>query len=123
MVDTNIYVAKPARRDMKKLTKKEQQRVADAVNDLVSETIPRGVEKLKGHPAYFRLRVGNFRVIYHLKSDWNTIIILVIRDRKDAFKGLDTLDAKLADALVQVADTILEFSVYDGCVYPQRSAE
>ena len=47
-------------------------------------------------------------MIYAVRSESNSVIVLVVRDRKDAFRGLHKLDAKLANALIFVADNLLE---------------
>jgi mRNA-degrading endonuclease RelE of RelBE toxin-antitoxin system len=67
---------------------------------------PRGVEKLQGHPRFYRITVGkSHRLIYHILRE-KLIIVLLIRDRKDAYKAIDDLDGKLEVALLHIEDVV-----------------
>lgn len=48
--------------------------------------MPLGVVKLKGSNNFYRLRVGDYRIIYTIERDRLLILILKIGDRKDVFK-------------------------------------
>ena len=48
---------------------------------------PHGYEKLKGIEA-FRLRVGNYRVIYEIHENIVTVVIIDIGDRKEIYRRL-----------------------------------
>lgn len=57
---------------LKKLDRNTQVRVIKAINDL-----PLGdIKKLQGSYEYYRLRVGNFRIIFS-KNDKNLIILII----------------------------------------------
>ena len=109
-----MHVANPAAREIKKLTKTAQAQVITAINGLAHNPTPNGIEKLQARPGFFRLRSGDFRIIYHVKRDSKLVVILVVRDRKDAIKGLEDLDGKLAIALTHAAGTILHRSAVQG---------
>ena len=56
------------------------------------------IEKIKTEPKFFRMKIGNFRVIYYpLTSE--RVVLLLIRDRKKSYLGLGNLDTRLATAL------------------------
>lgn len=115
MPTCTVHVSKSARREIKKLTKQAQVQVVGALDKLAVKPLPPGVEKLKSNPGFFRIRSGDFRIIYALlPSPSQVIVVLVVRDRKDAFKGLEELDQKLAFALVEVAGTLLERTAVQG---------
>ena len=81
-----------AARDFKKLAKTNRAmavKIKDAIADLAEEPRPRGVETLSGtNPAFQRIRVGNFRVIYEIKE--NELLVWVVRlgDRKEIYRFL-----------------------------------
>lgn len=56
------------------------------------------IEKIKGHPSFFRIKGRDMRVIYHPLTA-SRIVVLVIRDRKEAYRGLGGLNNKLEAAL------------------------
>jgi mRNA interferase RelE/StbE len=110
-----VHVSKSARREIKKLTRQAQIQVVEALDKLAAMPLPPGVEKLQSNPGFFRVRSGDFRIIYALLSTpSHLVVVLVVRDRKDAFKGLEKLDQKLASALVEVAGTLLEQTATQG---------
>lgn len=114
MSDYVVHIASPAAREIKKLIRQAQVQVTRTLEKLADNPRPHGAEKLRSRPSYYRIRSGDFRLIYAVRDDVAAVIVLVVRDRKDAFKGLEELDAKLADALVKVADSILEQAAIHG---------
>lgn len=114
MTHYRVVVANPAKRDIKKLPEGARALLIEALEGLVSTPRPSGAEKLKANPVFLRIRKGNYRVIYAVRDVEQLVIVVVVRDRKDAFKGLDGLDGKLAEALLKVADHILERAVTPG---------
>nr|DAP79952.1 MAG TPA: Cytotoxic translational repressor [Caudoviricetes sp.] len=69
----NIIIKKPAKKFIEKLPKNDKQRIMDAIGKL-----PDGdnIKKLKGHDYIYRLRVGNFRILYTVND--NELIVVVI---------------------------------------------
>lgn len=99
-----IHISPAAKREIKKLTKQAQKVIIEALQGLAACPRPRGVEKITDRPDFLRIPAGrNHRIIYHIRGN-NLVIVLVVRDRKDAYKGLDALDAKLAAAISAIAE-------------------
>lgn len=48
---------------------------------------PHGYEKLKGVEAY-RIRAGNYRIIYEIHESIITVIVIDIGDRKEIYRRL-----------------------------------
>lgn len=92
-----IVLAPAAVRDLRGLDRSVQKSVVALLDRLATDPRPPGAEKLRGHASFWRVRTGNYRVIYHIEDE-RLIVVLVIRDRKDVYRTLDTLDAKLAAA-------------------------
>lgn len=102
-----VQLGKAAVRELKRLDRPTQAHIVAALNELRSDPRPPGVEKLGGRPpspAFWRLRIGDYRVVYAIpKPDF--VIVTVIRHRRDAYQGLKNLDAKLAHAVRQLGET------------------
>ena len=65
---------------IKKIDSKDALRIADTIEQVVKGKLNNlNIKKLKGHKDVFRVRVGNYRVIYKQKS--NNIAILHIAHR------------------------------------------
>ena len=80
-----IELTASATKQYNDLPKTEIDRISRAIDDLETNPRPVGFLKLKGEEAY-RIRVGNYRIIYEIYD--NTLLVLVIRimHRKDAYK-------------------------------------
>lgn len=105
MPSAEIIFAPAAEREIKKLTKERQKDVFAALRRLQDGSETLEIEKIKGHPSFFRIKAGSeMRVIYHPLTA-NRMVVLVIRDRKEAYRGLGDLGGKLQAAL-QRAETV-----------------
>ena len=80
------YVLTPhAKRDMERLPVEVQRRIYAALDRLVDDIRACNVRKLEGHRDEFRLRVGNFRVLFGIDSPRRTYVVHQVTDRKDAY--------------------------------------
>lgn len=72
--------------DLKKIDRQNLARIIQAVEALSVEPYPKNALKLRGHEGLYRLRIGNYRVIYEPRLEEGVIIIHYIRHRKDAYR-------------------------------------
>ena len=95
----DIYFSSSAEKDMRRLDPVTQKRIFAALKQMETDPRPRGVEKIKGYPDLLRVRVGDFRIIYHI-HDERVIIVLLVKDRKHVYEthGLQALQTRLARA-------------------------
>lgn len=88
-----VELTKSAAKEIKKLQRDDQKRVVKALGDLRSTPRPRGVEKLKENPSFYRIKVGrDLRIVYLVADEERLVVIALIRDRKDAYRGIADLD-------------------------------
>lgn len=71
-------------KQLNKLPKADKARVNAATELLKLNPIPPAAKKLKDRPGY-RIRVGNYRVIYHFEKSEIQILILKISHRKNVY--------------------------------------
>lgn len=62
-----------------------QERLENAIEDLAMEPRPSGCKKLKATPNGWRIRVGDYRVIYSIDDKKREVTVVDIFDRKDAY--------------------------------------
>ena len=74
------------RKDLRSLPHHEVARVVSAVADLASNPQPHGSQKLSGSERTYRIRVGDYRVIYEVFADSRVIEIQRVRHRKDVYR-------------------------------------
>ena len=60
--------------------------IRDAIVQLGHNPLPRNTKKMRDAPDYYRLRIGQYRVVYHFKKRIEIITIIKIRHRKDVYK-------------------------------------
>lgn len=75
-------------RDLKKLPKAASRRLATSIEALAEDPRPSGAKKLqgKGTHVFYRLRVGDYRVIYQVHDDVVLVLIVHIADRKEIYR-------------------------------------
>ena len=81
-----IEFAKPAVKQFQDLPRDAQERIAPHINALAETPRPRGVKKLKGQDDQYRIRVGDYRVIYTIQDERLIVLVIRIADRKDAYR-------------------------------------
>ena len=62
------------------------QRIVRALEALSHEPFPRGAVKLKGEEAIFRIRVGDYRILYEVHRDRSIIVIADIDHRSHVYQ-------------------------------------
>jgi len=81
-----IVFAKSAQKDLEDLPKTEIQKILSKIEKLSSHPYPHGYTKIKGHSNLFRIRVGNYRVVYSVYKEEVIIDIVRISHRKDVYR-------------------------------------
>ncbi|MFG6474755.1 type II toxin-antitoxin system RelE/ParE family toxin [Microbacterium sp. P06] len=74
-----------AARDVKKLPRPARDRVLSAIGQLSAEPRPPGAKKLVGEKTAWRIRVGDYRVIYDILDDLLTVTVVRAGHRRDVY--------------------------------------
>ena len=74
------------RKDIRSLPRQEVTRVVAAVGLLADDPLPHGSQKLSGSERTYRIRVGDYRIIYEVFSDSHVIEVQRVRHRKDVYR-------------------------------------
>lgn len=82
----SVQLGRSAAHELRRLPAQVVRRVARAIDRLPANPRPRGVQKLVGSESTFRIRVSDYRVIYEIEDEAQTIVVTRIRHRKDAYK-------------------------------------
>jgi mRNA interferase RelE/StbE len=88
MVSYNVVFRKSASRKLRKLPVDIVKRVALHVDQLQDDPFPPGIEQLKGHrdPVLYRLRVGDYRVLYTVDTATKTVTIFGVGHRREVYR-------------------------------------
>ena len=85
MANYKIQIKPSAKRELFKLPKKDLQRVVNKIRSLSLNPRPSGCEKLSGEEKY-RVRQGNYRIIYSIEDQQLIVIVVKIGHRKEVYK-------------------------------------
>ena len=77
-----------ALRDFKSLPRDVLDRVSRKISALAENPRPSGVEKLAGSEEHlYRIRVGDYRILYAIQEKVLLIIIIKVRHRREVYRG------------------------------------
>jgi mRNA interferase RelE/StbE len=83
-----IELTRDALRALAKLDKPVRRRVQGAIDRLADDPHPAGMIALRGVPGAFRIRVGDYRVIYVLHDDLLLVVVIDIGHRRDVYRSV-----------------------------------
>lgn len=81
-----ILLERRAERDLKQLPADVFQRVVAAMLQLANDPRPSGCKKLTGSVNDWRIRVGDYRVLYEIGDHTQVIRVMRVRHRRDAYR-------------------------------------
>lgn len=76
------------KKELRKLQHADRIIIIDKILRLKKEPNPDGSAKLKGSIDLYRIRHGNYRVVYQIKNNVLTIVIITVGHRKDIYRKL-----------------------------------
>jgi len=82
----SILLAPPAERQLKSLTDSVQKRIAKRLKSLRENPRPQGVKKLAGEEDLYRIRDGDYRIIYTIQDKELIVLVVKIGNRKDVYR-------------------------------------
>jgi mRNA interferase RelE/StbE len=83
MASYEIEITRTAEKQLRRLSRGDQQRLARAMLALGDDPLPRGARKLAGYDDVFRIRIGAYRILYSLARKRLVILILEVGHRRE----------------------------------------
>ena len=87
MAKYKIEISSTAEKSLKKIPKKDISKIVEAIQLLAISPFPSGSRKLQGEEGVFRIRQGNYRIIYEVVDKKLVILVLKIGHRKEVYKA------------------------------------
>jgi mRNA interferase RelE/StbE len=85
-VSYKVEILKGALKQLKKVSPELQERIQVKIDDLAIEPRPNGAKKLKGKENVYRIRVGEYRVIYDIFDDILVVNVVEVGHRSKVYK-------------------------------------
>ena len=81
-----VEFTRPALKEFQGLPRRARERIAPRVDALADDPRPHGAEKLEGGAEEYRIRVGDYRVIYEIRDDRLIVLVLRVGNRRDVYR-------------------------------------
>ncbi|HEX9737674.1 MAG TPA: type II toxin-antitoxin system RelE/ParE family toxin [Candidatus Limnocylindria bacterium] len=83
----HVVLLPAARRQLEKLTPAIQHRLTTAMARLGGNPWPSGAQRLKGPDDVFRIRVGEYRVLYRVIGDRLLVLVIRVGHRREVYRA------------------------------------
>lgn len=84
----SVSFKKSAEKDLRKIPKEIIPHIFEHIENLAAEPVPHDAYKLASAEHLYRIRSGDYRVIYHVLNESREVIVYYIRPRSVAYRGL-----------------------------------
>jgi mRNA interferase RelE/StbE len=75
-----------ALKELKRLDRSVVPRLISVVHSLATNPRPAGVRKMKGTERSFRVRTGDYRIVYEVLDEALLVLVIRVRHRKDVYR-------------------------------------
>ena len=82
-----VEINRSAVRDIAALPLNIRVRAIAAINALAANPRPHGVASMKGRPGEFRIRVGDYRVVYEIRDAVLVVTVVRVGHRREVYRG------------------------------------
>lgn len=80
-----IFIKKSAQKELHKMPEIVHDRIVKSILHLKDNPVPSGARKLRAHD-WYRMRIGNYRVLYGVDFIIKRIDIFSVAHRKEAYR-------------------------------------
>jgi mRNA interferase RelE/StbE len=88
MASYSVTLKPSVEKDLRALPKLALVRVMQRIGELRDDPVPRQSVKLTGAERLYRIRVGDYRIIYAVEADAHQVVIHYVRHRREAYRDL-----------------------------------
>lgn len=86
MPEYTVTFAQSARKELERLSASVVNRIFPKIEALARNPRPRGCRKIQGFENLWRIRIGDYRVIYQVFDDDQAVDIVAVRHRSKAYR-------------------------------------
>jgi mRNA interferase RelE/StbE len=81
-----VQILPKAARQIKALSVEVRQDISLTIQSLANEPRPIGVKKLSGEKDIYRVRVGNYRVLYRIVAKVLVVVVVSVGHRREVYR-------------------------------------
>ncbi|MCE5317306.1 MAG: type II toxin-antitoxin system RelE/ParE family toxin [Parachlamydia sp.] len=83
-----VELSEAAKDFLRTVNKSDAKRIGKKIDNLAKNPRPNGVEKLSGEENIYRIRSGDYRVIYQIHDKILYVLVLKVGNRKEVYRKL-----------------------------------
>jgi mRNA interferase RelE/StbE len=83
----NLLIKRSAEKELKKLPEADLRRIIDRIRHLAQHPFPAGCEKLSGDIEPYRIRQGDYRMVYGIDDAACLVEIVKIGHRREVYRS------------------------------------
>ncbi len=87
MTSYTVEFTTASAREVRKLDPHIRRRILTAITALQADPRPAGAKKLSGFDQAWRIRIGDFRVLYEIVDDTVLVTVFRVAHRRDVYRG------------------------------------
>jgi mRNA interferase RelE/StbE len=84
----SVALKKSAEKDLRKIPREFIPHIFEHIERLAAEPVPHDAYKLASAEYLYRIRTGEYRIIYQVLHESREVIVFYIRHRSVAYRGL-----------------------------------
>jgi mRNA interferase RelE/StbE len=88
MASYNVILKPSVEKDLRPLSPSVLKRVLKCIEALADDPFPHGSLKLAGAEQLYRIRVGEYRIVYTVAGGSRQVIVYYVRHRRDVYRSL-----------------------------------
>jgi mRNA interferase RelE/StbE len=88
MASFKVQLKPAAQKDFRRIPQKNLARILEAIEDLGENPFPSQSLKLANAERLYRIRVGDYRVIYEVETEIGTVTVHHVRHRREVYRSL-----------------------------------
>ena len=86
MASYRLEWRRSTRKDLRRIAAADVAKIIAAAESLAQDPFPPGCTKLSGSERSYRIRVGDYRILYDVLSDCLVIEVIKVGHRKDVYR-------------------------------------
>ncbi len=95
-----IEVSPAAARQLRKIDRRALPRIVEKIDSLAFEPRPHDCEKLSGHEGLYRVRVGDYRIVYGVEDRLVLVVVLKVANRAEIYQRIRESDLDFLRRLI-----------------------
>jgi mRNA interferase RelE/StbE len=85
-VTYSIELARAAHKALKDIPQADVRKIRNKIDKLKQEPLPNGSEKLEGNGDFYRIRSGDYRIIYQIFNKKLIVLVVKIGHRREVYR-------------------------------------